>query len=186
MFHRIRQRATFANVVSLLALFVALGGSSYAAVQLNRNSVLSRHITNGEVKRQDVGRNAVSSSKVEDGRLLARDFAAGQLPAGLKGDKGDPGRAGADGAPGATKVVVRKSANVASIGPNSTVDADCAPGERAVGGGVEDLGNTLFAFSSRPKPAVAGAIPTGWQVANNTPNTTFTVAFTVWVVCASP
>jgi hypothetical protein len=30
---RARSRLTFANVVSVLALFVALGGSSYAAVK---------------------------------------------------------------------------------------------------------------------------------------------------------
>jgi hypothetical protein len=35
----LRQRLTFANVVSLIALFVALGGSSYAAVTLKKNSV---------------------------------------------------------------------------------------------------------------------------------------------------
>jgi hypothetical protein len=41
---RVRRGITFANVVSLIALFVALGGGAYAAVKLNKNSVKSKHI----------------------------------------------------------------------------------------------------------------------------------------------
>jgi hypothetical protein len=41
---RLRTRLTFANVVSVIALFVALGGTSVAALTLSRNSVKSRHI----------------------------------------------------------------------------------------------------------------------------------------------
>ena len=76
-------------------MFVALGGSSYAAVVLTRNSVKNRHIAN----------NAVTSNKVKDGSLLSKDFKAGQLVAGapgLPGAKGETGAPGAAGAPGAT------------------------------------------------------------------------------------
>jgi exoribonuclease II len=38
MLNRIRARLTFANVVSVLALFFALGGSAYAAFVVNSNS----------------------------------------------------------------------------------------------------------------------------------------------------
>jgi len=88
-----RSKLTYANVVATLALFVALGGSSYAAIALSNNSVKSRHIGKGQVKRSDIGRNAVSSGKVKNFSLLATDFKAGQLPAGPKGDPGDPGLA---------------------------------------------------------------------------------------------
>jgi hypothetical protein len=75
--------------IALLALFVAMGGTSYAAFKLPNNSVGSKQIKT----------NAVNASKVKNGSLLAGDFKAGQLPAGaqgvqgiqgLKGDKGDP------------------------------------------------------------------------------------------------
>lgn len=36
---RLRDRLTYANVTATLALFVALGGTGYAATQLPRNSV---------------------------------------------------------------------------------------------------------------------------------------------------
>ena len=66
------RRFTFANVVSMIALFVALGGTSVAAVQLARNSVKGRHIAP----------NAVSSSDVRNRSLTARDFGRGELPQG--------------------------------------------------------------------------------------------------------
>ena len=87
-------KLSYANVVATLALFVALGGSSYAAVALSKNSVKSKHIGKGQVKRPDIGRNAVNSGKIKDFSLLARDFKAGQVPTGPKGDPGDPGSPG--------------------------------------------------------------------------------------------
>jgi hypothetical protein len=44
---RIRNHLTFANVVSMIALFVALGGGAYA---LSRGEVKSRHIATDAVK----------------------------------------------------------------------------------------------------------------------------------------
>ena len=78
--------------IALVALFVALGGTSYAAVSLPASSVGSKQIKT----------NAVSSSKVANGSLLRRDFKSGQLPAGAAGAKGASGNPGAPGAPGAT------------------------------------------------------------------------------------
>lgn len=101
MLIKLRNGATFANVVSLIALFVALGGSSYAAITLKKNAVLSKHIRNGQVKKADLARNAVTSEKVRDGALHARDFAANELPRGEKGEGGEQGPAGPQGPPGA-------------------------------------------------------------------------------------
>lgn len=93
MFARVRGGLTFANVVALMALFIALGGTSVAAVALKKNSVKSKHIAAG----------AVTSAKVKDASLQAGDFGAGQLPAGAQGPQGAPGTPGArgpDGSPG--------------------------------------------------------------------------------------
>src|SRR6476661_3250427 len=79
------------NLVAYLALFAALGGTSYAAFKLPRNSV----------GKAQIRRNAVTSAKVRDHSLLARDFKKGQLPAGPQGDTGPQGPSGQDGAPGA-------------------------------------------------------------------------------------
>ena len=73
--------------VALLALFVALGGTSYAIAKLPKNSVGSAQIT----------KNAITSLKVKDHALLRRDFKPGQLPQGPRGADGAPGK---DGLPG--------------------------------------------------------------------------------------
>ena len=90
MLIRLRNGLTYANVMATIAVFIALGGSSYAAVTLQRNSVKARHIA----------ANAVSSPKVLDGSLLLRDFKPGQLVNGAPGPQGSTGPAGPAGAQG--------------------------------------------------------------------------------------
>jgi hypothetical protein len=59
------------NAIGLIALFVALGGTSaYVA-----NTVFSSDIVDGEVKTADLGTNAVTSSKITDGQVLWQDIA---------------------------------------------------------------------------------------------------------------
>jgi hypothetical protein len=96
---KLLRRPSPALVVSVIALVVALGGTSYAAIVLPANSVGMKQIK----------KNAVTSAKVKNGSLLSADFRAGQLPAGatgatgatgLKGDKGTNGAAGPAGSPG--------------------------------------------------------------------------------------
>ena len=95
-----RSRVTYANVVSSLALFVALGGTGYAALKLPANSVGSKQIKRKAVTNAKLRNNAVTSRKVRDRTLLATDFALGQLPQGARGEKGDRGDTGAPGATG--------------------------------------------------------------------------------------
>jgi hypothetical protein len=90
MLGRLRSRLTFANTVSLIALFVALGGTGYAAVKLPRNSVGTTQLKS----------NAVTSGKVKNGALRRADFRAGDLPAGERGPAGTNGTNGTNGAKG--------------------------------------------------------------------------------------
>ena len=75
--------------MATIAVFVALGGASYAGVTLSRNSVGAEHIRPG----------AVRASEVKDRSLGLRELRLAAISA-LKGDKGDPGAPGAPGAPG--------------------------------------------------------------------------------------
>lgn len=57
--------------VALLALFVALGGTAAAAKVLITSS---KQIKAGTVKRSDIARNAVNSTRVANGSLTVDDF----------------------------------------------------------------------------------------------------------------
>jgi hypothetical protein len=84
-----RRKPSHATVVAYLALFVALGGSSYAAVKVG-----SKQIVNNTVSSTDVRNNSLTSKDVHDRSLLAKDFKTGQLPRGDTGPRGltgDPG-----------------------------------------------------------------------------------------------
>jgi hypothetical protein len=74
-------------VVACIALTVALGGTGYAAINLPRNSVGNKQLRP----------NAVTSGKVRNGSLAAKDFRSSALPRGPRGAQGPKG----DSAPGA-------------------------------------------------------------------------------------
>jgi hypothetical protein len=97
MSKRLRPRLSFANVVSCLALFVALGGSAYAAIHLRKNSVGTKQLKKNAVTTQKVRKNAINGAKVKNHSLLAKDFKTGQLPAGPRGQVGSPGATGPRG-----------------------------------------------------------------------------------------
>ncbi len=89
VFLRLRSRLTYANAMSTIALFVALGGGAYA-VSVPRDSVGPPQIKN----------NAVTSAKVKNHSLVTGDFKSGQLALGsaARADDQDPPA----NAPGAT------------------------------------------------------------------------------------
>jgi hypothetical protein len=85
-------RAIRGNPVALLALFLSLAGTSYAAATLAANSVGTRQLK----------KDAVTSAKVKNRSLRAVDFARAQLPRGAQGAQGERGLPGPVGPPGAT------------------------------------------------------------------------------------
>jgi Collagen triple helix repeat (20 copies) len=94
------RRPSHGTVVAYVSLFVALGGTSVAAVTIAHNAVVSSSIKDGQVKTADLGANAVTSAKVKAGSLLASDLKAGELPAAIPGPQGPAGAAGPAGSPG--------------------------------------------------------------------------------------
>jgi hypothetical protein len=116
----LRSRLSFSNVVSLIALFIALGGSAYAVGLLPANSVgraqLQPDAVNGsKIARNSIGRSelkpkSVTSSELADASVdldalspnlrtqLARVGVAG--PQGAAGAPGTPGAQGAAGSQG--------------------------------------------------------------------------------------
>jgi hypothetical protein len=64
LFTRLRKRLTFANVTSLTALFIALGGTSYAAI-----SVGSAEIRTGAVGKSEIRTGAVGKAEIRSGAV---------------------------------------------------------------------------------------------------------------------
>ena len=123
--------------VACLALGVALGGTSYAAVKIPDKSVGRAQIRNGAVGLATIRSNSVDTTKVIDGSLRAKDLAKGVLPAA------------------GTSTVRQQSGDAIAAGSVGAVSATCMPGERATGGGGG------FAGPPTPNDNVVDSIPVG-------------------------
>ena len=116
------------NVVGYVALFAALGGTSYAAVRLAPGSVTNRALARGAVSHSKLAANSVTSADIADGSLKPGDFARQTMTAltkgggvttaadgttGSRGANGGSGTAGAlgpagpAGAAGSASIIVR-------------------------------------------------------------------------------
>ena len=110
------------NVVALLALFVALSGSSYAAATklMPKNSVGSAQVINGSLQKIDFGKKTIAALKAARGTQGLPGAAGPAGLAGPPGPKGDIGAAGAPGQPGAqgpqgpTGIAIDRSAPAAA------------------------------------------------------------------------
>ena len=133
-----------ANVVAYLALFFALGGTSFAAAEklVPRNSVGSRQVIDNSLRLRDFNRTQ---------RARLRGPQGPQGVQGPKGDKGDPG---------ATNVVlVSKVVHVVASGGNSV---DCPAGARATGGGIAILAPGSADVVQQSGPIAVGGALTRW------------------------
>ena len=66
---RMRGRTSYANVISTLALFLALGGVSWAAATLPKNSVGTKQLRKNAVNNSDIKKRAVTGPKVKKDTL---------------------------------------------------------------------------------------------------------------------
>jgi hypothetical protein len=168
--HRIRDRFTYANVISTLCLALVLGGgTAYAASHLGKESVGTRQLK----------KEAVTPAKLSAAATAALTGPAG--PKGATGAIGPAGPQGPKGDPGATKVQV-------VLGPE--VDgsfAHCPAGTVAISGGGEALEG--FLYVSEPvvgeAGATAGQTPNGWFAKASDQNGFHGQAI-AYAVCASP
>jgi hypothetical protein len=165
MARTIKRHLTFANVVAVMALFLALGGGAYAALKVKANSVGTKQLKD----------NAVTGDKVKDGSLLKGDFGSGQLPQGPRGPAGP------------VSLVIVRGADV-SVGNNAQAgaNAECPAGQSATGGGVSfDGGVGADVNESYPVDGPdSDTLPDdAWQVhANNTTGSPKNVR--AYVICA--
>ena len=78
MLTKIRSHASFSNMVALTALFVALGGTSYAATrigskQISNNSVRSVDIKNRTIRSRDIAKGVIGTTLQSTAAQAVRD-----------------------------------------------------------------------------------------------------------------
>jgi hypothetical protein len=181
---RLRERLTFANVTAGLALFIALGGTSYAAITLPRNSVGTNQLRTGAIRSVDVKDRSLEA---RDLSLKARRFLKGQKgeqgERGPQGPAGPTGPSGGGGGGGSTSVVIttETATGTVAFGEVASATATCGAGRRVTGGGVRvDSASDTSARESYPN-----VNNTAWTVRVGNDDTSggpFT--FTVFAICA--
>ena len=197
---KVLRRPSPAMVVACLALLIALGGTSVAAVgQLGRNTVGTPQLRDGAVTNAKLKNNAVNSSKVAARSLLRSDFAPGQLPAGPTGPQGPAGPAGPAGAAGPAGVIGPITVRTSSVGVDggtgengaynsSRVTRLCQGNERAISAGTswsDDAGGReLVTGEIEPQLNAQGQVVGFLAVGLNDSGNDST--FTVHVLCYTP
>jgi hypothetical protein len=173
-----------AMIVACAALVVALGGVSYAASVLPKNSVGPTQLQKKAVTGSKLRADAVGGAKVKNGTLMAADFKAGQLPAGPQGPKGDPGAQGAKGdkgdpgAPGISGYQIVYGADVfVDAGQFGVAYVDCPAGKKVIGGGGGSEG-------SAPITLLGPYANHQWAVAARNDGT-HPVNISAWAYCAN-
>ena len=193
------------TAVAYLALFVALGGSAYAAVTVTGKNITDGTITGRDVKNRTLGTDKLSSKALRS--LASRPGPQGapgvRGPKGDKGEKGEPGASGpvgpmgaagptgSDGLPGP-----RGPSGISgweyrtaghSIGPDDheTWVVDCSAGKKALGGGVAASGPYPGSFrDARIVQSVPAGAATGWLVTYMNGYSQGVMTAYAWVICA--
>jgi hypothetical protein len=183
--HRLKGRLTYGNVIATIALFVALGGSSYAAITLPRNSVGANQLRTGSVRTAEVRDRSLAA---RDLSVAARNFLKSQQgaegPRGPQGPAGPQGPQGPPGSSGGTVFTIRTASRTAggdqdpdSI-PTTPGEVTCNPGERVTGGGANVSNpDVLRIHDSHPVGNNTWRVSVGNDATSGQP-------FTVYAICA--
>jgi hypothetical protein len=146
MLIRIGAHVTYANVTATAALFVALGGVSYAAIRLPPGSVGTRQIRDG----------AVTRSKIDP--VTRRALAGRTGPAGLNGAPGVNGAAGPKGDPGSVGAAGSALA-YAHVNDDGTFDP--ARSKNVIKSALFSTGIYCLSFSVTPSNVAATLVGVG-------------------------
>ncbi len=167
--------------ISLVALFVSLGGISYAAAtigsaQIKNNSVRSKDIRNNDVRGRDIRRGTLGSSDVKDNSLTGKDVVESNLgtvpSAGSAGTAANAlalGGVSAASYPRGVEIVTAESA-VESADPAAygaaTATANCPAGKSVIGGGgsANFANPALGVLNAAIQDSVPTPTHTGWRV----------------------
>ncbi len=176
----IRERLTYANVTATLALFVALGGGSFAIAALSGSEKkqvrqIAKKQANQVLNQRETTLN-VNSAKTADSATNAStaDTLDGQDATAFLG----------------SSIVSRTASDALGTAQDdiAQVNVACAPGEMLIGGGAQftAFDRTASLMASRPRPGIDGATFNEWRAeAVRTANSAQANNLRVFAICAS-
>jgi hypothetical protein len=177
---RFLRRPSPALIVALIALFVSLGGTSYAALSLPRNSVGTAQLKNRAVTKKKISKKTIASLRGERGP---------QGPQGPQGATGARGATGAQGLPGVANVYRSTLAISLPASGDVRLNPLCNPGDFATGGGyflnsatLTDAQRDVEVFSNGPDTDLNVQNPPGWDIGIHNKTTTARTGF-AYAVC---
>jgi hypothetical protein len=123
MISNLRGRVSSAHVIALLALFVALGGTAFAAATIGTHdikggAVTAKKLHKKAVRAKKIKNRAVTSPKIAAGAVLGGNLAAGSVTASKLADTED-------------------GVATQTVPPNNTrrITVKCPSGDQAITGG---------------------------------------------------
>lgn len=181
--------------VAFVALLVALGGSSYAALKLPARSVGTKQLKPKAVARANIQPNAVNSATVANDSLTGSDIlesSLGEVPSAAGADHATAAdhAAAADHATAAAAldtVNYRTTTGAVPPAPSDTeiasavASAFCDAGQHVTGGGVK-LDNPTASAIVDSYPDFGGTV---WTAHVDNSDTGAAHGFTVYAVCIS-
>jgi len=154
LFVRIRRSLSFSNVIACIALFVALGGSVYAAGK----------ISGKQIKRSSLPGNRIKPKTIQPNRIKPKSLTGRQVKAdSLTGTQINEKTL--TGVSAAALADVQYQATTVQLSNDSrptTVTANCPPGAYAIGGGATVANDERARVNdSGPSPLRTGWTATG-------------------------
>jgi hypothetical protein len=179
---RTRKVLTFSNVVACLALFMALGGTVYAAGKISGTQIQPGSIPGNRLKASSVATNQLKASAVTGGKIKAKTITGGKIkPGSLTGTQVNGTTL--TGVSAASIGSVQYATVVTGISSTSksgtTATATCPLGTFVIGGGAT-VNNEEKAFvnDSGPNSTRNGWTATGFAFGTTDATITITAICT--------
>jgi hypothetical protein len=153
------RRPSAATAIAFTALVAAISSPAWADPATGAVTAAAK-----KIKGTQIASNAITSAKVKDGTLLAKDFKKGQLPKGDAGAAGARGPAGANGAAGAAGAPGLKGdkGDKGDQGvPGPTVTASVQSNQGQTQGAI--AGNPVIKLTSGGTTTSTGKITLPWE-----------------------
>jgi hypothetical protein len=147
---RIRKVLTFSNVVAFVALFVAMGGSVYAAGKISGTQIKSGSVPGNRIKPKTLTAKQIKPASLTGAQVKADSLGATQI--------NESTLTGVSAGSLASVLYVPVAVPISNSPAGSTGTASCPPGTYVIGGGAT-VSNEELAIVNDSGPT---ATRTGW------------------------